>query len=166
MNNPVDVNLAVSAKYISDYAIYITIAFVYAFFFSNLINRIVKTGIDKKCEDDRFYSYVTLDGYQDKNKKLTDVEISMCDKMQKDSEDKKFIYLMIVGSLSVLLAGILVRKETNYEIAGMGIGLGGFLTIIYQLLKNWHRLSDDFKIGVLGILLTGLIYGSVILLKN
>jgi uncharacterized membrane protein len=93
---------------------------------------------DKKCEDDRIL-------------KLNEIE------------KKIFIPTITICVLSIIISVIL--KKYN-DTLSYGIGLGAILSLIYNVVLNWHRFDDKQKLLTYTISFITLIIVTLKLQKN
>lgn len=93
---------------------------------------------DKKCEDERIL-------------KLNEIE------------KKIFIPTITICVLSIIISVIL--KKYN-ETLSYGIGLGAILSLIYNVVLNWHRFDDKQKLLTYTISFVTLILVTLKLQKN
>lgn len=142
--------------YTSSYLIYITIAFVYAFFLALLVDRLLNydDNVEKVCD----VSNLTGQEYIDRNQ--------VCRDAQKKYDSQKFVYMIIIGVLSIFGGIFLVKYDTDYTTGGMGVTLGGVALILYYTLANWSMLNRDLQVTVLGLTFFILFFGSLTIYKQ
>jgi hypothetical protein len=135
-----------------NYLFYVVISFVYAGFLCVLVDRILDSeGLEKNCSYKNIIKYDTAE-YTARTEK--------CTKLKKEFENKKFVYLMALGVLSIIGGISAARASPEYCTGGAGIAVGGMLVIFYETLINWYDLRTDAKILMLGVSLIALFYGS------
>jgi len=83
------------------------------------------------------------------------------DKCMNEYEEKRethekysFSILVVLGLISILVGGLLLKVES----VGSGIMGGGVLTIIYASMRYWNSIQDYARLGVLGVALIVLIW--------
>jgi len=136
----------------ASYYIYMTIAFVYVFFMSLLVDRLLDYDrIDKMC------SFTGLVGSDYATRLVA------CNQAKKDYEVKKFTYMIMIGVLSIFGGTVLASTDKKYATGGWGISTGGIMLVIYYTIVNWSLLDKNVQIGVLGTTLIALFYGSTML---
>jgi hypothetical protein len=125
----------------AEYFMYVTIAIVYVTLLMMVIDRVMGFDVmDKR-----------IDNEEDFIRK---------DVLRKELDDKKFMYQVAAGAISLLGGSYVVATSNNYDTFGLGVGLGGLFTVIYTTIGNWDRFGSNTKIGVLGATLLALGYGS------
>jgi len=134
-----------------DYFTYIAIGFVYAFLVSLIVSRILNYDrVEKECD----MKNMTIDNPQ------RTAHVETCRKAMNDFDSKKFFYMIIIGVLSILGGAYMAKVDHRYMTGGLGIALGGLMTIIYFTLYNWSSLGKDFQLILLGLTFVLLFYGS------
>jgi len=126
------------------YLFYILIAFVYAGLLITVVNKLL--------DGDKIKKHCSYDSLSNDTKK--------CEKIKKEFENKKFIYLIALGVMSVVGGVSAARSNPAYCTGGSGVAAGGFLIIIFETLSNWYELRTNVKIFMLGAALISLLYGS------
>lgn len=134
-----------------DYFTYITIGFVYVFFLSLLVDRLLNYDRVEQICDTKNMQYGT-DQYN--------TRVNVCKKTTNDYDTKKFMYMVVLGVLSVLGGGYLVQSDPRYTTGGCGVALGGVISIIYYTTCNWSNINKDVRVIVLGLTFALLFYGS------
>lgn len=136
-------------KYVRDISLHVLIALVYAFFFSVLIDRILgREEIEKNC------------ALTDKNVVNTPEYKEKCKVMKKNYYHNKSNYLTIIGSLSIIYGMVLSITYDEYVNGGLGITLGGIITLLYRNYESSPDMRNDILIAALSILLSILLYTS------
>ncbi len=106
-----------------DYFTYIAIGFIYAFLVSLLVNRILNyERVEKVCDVGK---EIKIDDPQ------RNARGAACRKAVDEYDSKKFFYMIIIGVVSMLGGGYLARSDPRYMTGGLGVALGGLMTIIY-----------------------------------
>jgi hypothetical protein len=135
-----------------NYLFYIVIAFVYAGFLITLVDRLLNSEkLEKECSWDRLLKHTGTE-YTSANDK--------CKKMRKEFDNKKFIYLITAGLLSIAGGITAAHSNPSFCTGGAGVAVGGVFIVLYETLANWHDLRNDVKIIMLGLSLLALFYGS------
>lgn len=135
-----------------NYLFYIVIAFVYAGFLITLVDRLLDSEkLEKECSWNHLLNYTGTE-YTSTNDK--------CKKMRKDFDNKKFIYLITLGLVSIAGGCTIVHSNSSFCTGGAGVAVGGAFIVLYETLANWHELRNDVKIFMFGIALLALFYGS------
>jgi hypothetical protein len=135
-----------------NYLFYVLIAFVYFEFLLTLVDILLdREKLEKECSWVRLLQYTGTE-YKSTNDK--------CKKMRKDFDNKKFIYLITLGLLSIAGGCTIVHSNTAFCTSGAGVAVGGAFVVLYETLANWHELRNDAKIFMFGIALLALFYGS------
>jgi hypothetical protein len=165
--NIINVNTTLSEKGLSQWNIYTTIGFVYLFFINSLINRIIGDEYEKKCGD---ISYCPINNFSRSciseegryGEECNEIENRKkdCEQLRKELNNKKFIGIVSIGVSSILLGTYMTMMTGEYATAGIGIGFGGALGVLWQTFANWNDLSQDSKLVITGSALAVLIYGS------
>jgi hypothetical protein len=155
-SNGIPVVTSVSDSYSINTFIYLTVGFIYVVLLSLIIDKILQSEkIDELC----------LSKGDDLDKPLTELKYKKCREMQKQNEKKKFTYMVSIGIASILIGGYVVQNNPTYSIGGLGVGLGGAMTVIYYTIKHWSDFDTNYQILILLIAFIGLIYGSAKLLQ-
>ncbi len=137
-----------------DYFTAIVIGFVYAFFLALLFDRILGYDrIDRLCNINNMYPL----NKSDEGKRMN---LTACKKAQYDYDVQKAGYMIIIGILSMLLGGYLIKQDPKYATGGMGIGVGGIFLIIYYICANWTKMSSNLQILILALTFLLLFFGS------
>ncbi len=140
----------------------LTIAILYPFFFTKLVNKI--TGYDEvnaMCNDIH-YSYLGLindNEAKEKNKKYDACKDEKDKKLEK-VEFNKHVMLIVIVLIGLVITSVIQTKSTKF-----GIGLGGVFTLIIALMLYWYKYNENAKLVVLGLSLLFVIFFSVRLYK-
>ena len=145
----------------------LTVAIVYSILASNIGDKLGNwEAIDKMCDDVK-PGKCTSFSCEDSFGQLDDCRKRRRE-LEKEFDQNKLNYVLIVGSLS-LLAGALVSSgqfnEYNLQTSGVGVSLGSLFMLIYFITKNWYALNNNARITILGISFAVLVYGSSKILK-
>lgn len=105
-----------------DYFISLTIGFVYVFFLSLLVDRLLNYDrVDQICNTGNA-------GAAGNAQVVLDIKYSTqdgaCEKVRNDYNTRKFIYMVVLGVLSIIGGGCLAKNE-KYATSGTGIVIGG-----------------------------------------
>ena len=119
----------------------LAIGFIQVFFSSKLSTKIFEEN-SKSCSD---FKYDTPE-YKSCHKDYT--------QNKSDQDTKKFVFMMIVGIISLM---IVYNLDANNTIR-YGVGLGGLMTIIYALFMNWSSMNETIRLCVLGVSFVSLLY--------
>lgn len=68
--------------------------------------------------------------------------------------DKMVFIIAVIFGLAGIVAGIILKKET----VGVGLLIGGILTILYGTIRYWQHANSTLKFILLGIVLAVLIW--------
>jgi len=140
--------------------IYITIAFVYAIFLSLLVDRILNYDrVEKVCN-------VSIMPYFNKSEEESPDKFKMCQDAKKEYDTQKFIYMIVLGLLSLFGGAFLARYDNNYTTGGMGVALGGIFLILYYTVANWTMLNRNLQTVVLGLTFAILFIGSMFMYQR
>lgn len=131
---------------------YLVISFVYAAFLCVLVNRMLNNeGIEQHCSEKNMPQFGS-DEYMTKKTK--------CEKLRKQFSNKKFVYLVVLGIISIVGGVSVAHTCPEYCTGGSGVAVGGLLVVVYETLVNWTELRDDVKIIMLGSALLATFYAS------
>lgn len=140
-----------------DYFTCIAIGFVYVFFLSLIVDRLLNHDLLEQVNDAMEQVYNT------KDKKYADqynARIKEHNKVIAAYNTQKFIFMIILGVMSIMSGGYLANCDARYAMSGRGIALGGVISIIYYTAHDWTNINKDIKVIVLGLTLAFLLYGS------
>jgi len=149
----------------------IPIAVVYGFLFTKMIDLYLEQKYPyPKGYEKGYDSYFDLVYYNTrKPNHEADAEREstrkIYEEMRKHREDEKFIFSMVGGVLGIIVGVLITIKAKKLNVAGMSIGFGGVLLLIYQLFHHWYQLENASKVIVLGLAFMALIGGSYVLLN-
>jgi hypothetical protein len=137
-----------------DFVTYMAIGIIYILFLAFIL--------------DRFLSYDRVENVcRVKDEKPGSAQFNAkreeCRNAVNDYDYKKFLYMLVIGFVSVFGGCCLARADPRYMTAGMGIALGGFIGIIYYTIYNWSSISKNIQVLILGLTLAVLLYGSTLL---
>ena len=115
----------------------IPIMCIFAFFASNAFDLYMENSkIEDQCKNYKYDDYNNSNYnncIKDKNQKLNELK------------NKKFIFFIVIGIISIILAYYIQTLPAKGGIAG-----GGVLLILYGLIVNWTSMDDKTKLLVLG----------------
>jgi hypothetical protein len=135
-----DLNIS-NDKNTTSFYIYIVTAFVYAFFIANLVERLLNYDhVEKVCKNN---------------------DVLTCINTEKAFNNKKFIYMMILGILSVFGGAYISLVSPEFKTGGCEVCTGGILLLIYYISINWGNINKNMQVGALGIAFFSLFYGSM-----
>ena len=168
--------ISVSKNYISNYLTYITIGFIYALFISLVIDKFTNSEIvEKDCKGSYYFPSSTPCADRPSTGFISHESNDACEVRRKKDKKchtdretvklQKYTYMMVIGIVSIIAGIITTRLNDRYKVASLGLTLGGVFTIFYFNMVNWGSLSDNRKLAVLGLSLSGLVYASVRLYK-
>lgn len=135
-----------------NYITYLIVGFVYFYFLSLVVDKYLKIDkLEKTCDTK------DLDVNSTKYKTKQD----LCKVLNEKYNNTKFVYMLVLGMLSITAGGYLVRSNPRYLTSGLGVSLGGFIAIVYYTVLNWSRFGRNYQLLVLGSTLFVMVYGSV-----
>lgn len=141
------------------YLFNVPVALLFAFFFSKLYDYLNKYDeINSMCgvyKRNQFKAYEIDDIEREREESCYDNK----NKLENNYGDKKLVYMLIVGLVGIILGAVLIHRKSDI---GVGVGMGGMLTMIYFLFSNWSRMNSLYQIVSIGAILASLIYGSSI----
>ena len=134
----------------TDYFTYLTIGFVYVFFLSLLVDRYLKYDqVEKVCD---ISTVQTNEQYK--------TRMASCKKANDEHNKKKFMYMVVLGVVSILGGSYMTQRDPKYAIGGCGVTLGGMFSVIYYTIYNWSTINKDVRIILIGLAFALLFYGS------
>jgi len=129
----------------SDGLIYLTIGIVYFLFLQLLVDRFLGyEKIEKVCTLKNIIS--DPDGHG-----------KLCTKLNDDYELKKYVYMVVLGALSMGGGLYLAQSDEMYLVGGCGLALGGLWSMLWYTLINWSRLNRNFQFLILGLVLISML---------
>lgn len=128
-----------------------TLGFVYVFFLSLLVDRLLNYDRVEQICDTKEMQYGT-DQYK--------TRLNVCKKVNSEYDTKKFMYMVVLGVMSVMGGAYMVQSDPKYTTGGAGVALGGMISIIYYTTYNWSNINKDVRVIVLGLTFALLFYGS------
>lgn len=136
--------------------VYITIAFVYAFLVSLIVDKMLNySRVEKVCEN----RIELQDILNDKKLKEHSAQREVCLKASDAYDEQKFTYMFAIGILSFLGGSMIARYEKSLATGGMGLSIGGIVIVVHQIFKNWAKLKE-LRIFLLAVVFIALFYGS------
>jgi len=121
----------------SDYAIALSIGFLYPYFFNRLANI-----LSQEHEIKQEYCY---------GKDYTDEQIEECNKNREinlnNARNKKFIIMIIGGFVAIILSYICSNNKT----LAAGFGLAGTISNITAIIMMWSAFNDNIRLGIIGM---------------
>jgi Na+/proline symporter len=129
----------------SDGLIYLTIGVVYFLFLQLLVDRFLGyEKIEKSCTSKNIIN--NPDEYG-----------KLCTKLRDEFELKKYVYMVVLGALSMGGGLYLAKSDKTYLVGGCGLALGGLWAMIWFTLINWSRLNRNFQFLILGLVLISML---------
>ena len=120
--------------------VYAVTAFVYAFFVALLVDRLLK--------------------YEDVEKVCKGNNSALCLKAEKAFNNKKFIYMMILGVFSVFSGAYIAGSNPGLRTGGISVCAGGAMLLLYYTVLNWSNIDKNVQLAILGTTFFTLFYGS------
>lgn len=140
-----------------DFIIYLAIGLAYVILMSLVVDQLLEIElVDKACSFDNIGQ---MSVNQSTDKVLA--KYGTCKTVKNTFDSKKFVYMIIIGAISVFAGGYLARSDPKYLTGGMGIALGGFWAIIYYTIYNWHSINRYIQLAIMGLLFAALVVGSI-----
>ncbi|AYV78405.1 MAG: hypothetical protein Edafosvirus12_4 [Edafosvirus sp.] len=81
-------------------------------------------------------------------------DVSFKDLPYKDKFQNTLTFLFVAGLIAIIIGQTLFKTNSNYKnpILQKGFVLGGILLIIYTILMNWDKMTDENKLLIIVII--------------
>lgn len=122
----------------------LAIAIIYPYFFSKLINKVLGYDqINSMCDNIGEHSdYKRCNNIKDQE--LDKIELS------------RHITFLVIALISILLCSMIRQRSTK-----LGIGIGGIILLIIAMSIYWRKYNETYKLIILGLALSAVVYTSV-----
>ena len=143
-----------------DFIIYLAIGLAYVILMSLVVDQLLGVElVDKACSFDSIGQTAGQTVEKSTDKFLA--KYGTCKAVSNTFDSKKFVYMIVIGAISIFAGGYLAKSDPKYLTGGMGIALGGFWAIIYYTAYNWHSINRYIQLVIVGLLFAALVMGSI-----
>lgn len=143
-----------------DFIIYLAIGLAYVILMSLVVDQLLGVEVvDKACSFDSLGQNAGQSVEQSTNKLLE--KYGTCKAVKNTFDSKKFVYMIVIGAISIFAGGYLAKSDPKYLTGGMGIALGGMWAIIYYTAYNWYSINRYIQLVIVGLLFAALVMGSI-----
>lgn len=149
-----------STNTIPTYWFNLPVALLFGIFFSKLYDYLNKYDkIKSLCGDTYKRNQFKVSNIDDIEREREESCYDNKRKLEDNYDDKKLVYMLVVGLAGIILGAVLINRRSAI---GVGVGMGGMLTMVYFLFSNWTRINSLYQIVSIGAILASLMYGSSI----
>jgi hypothetical protein len=154
-NNIESIYDSVTSQFIFDFAIYMTIGLIYAILMSLVVDQLLEVElVDKACDFDNNNEQESVRPQLPVNQATDNfvTKYKTCKIVRDKFASKKFIYISILGVISVFAGGYLAVSDPKYHIVGSGVVLGGLWAMAYYTIYNWYNIDRYTQLAIIGLL--------------